>query len=79
MTEPNQCPFCGEVGSYENRAFKQAKKRRCKNDKCRVMFFKEEASKATEIESGLQEFKEVSDKLDELDGEKLEKIKEKIE
>jgi len=79
MTESNECPFCGEVGSYVNRAFKKAGKRRCKNGKCRVMFFMEEAEKAKEIESGLGDFREAVDGLeDELSEEKIKKIKEKI-
>lgn len=73
------CPHCGETGSYVNRAFKKAGKRRCKNGKCRVMFFKEEAEKAEEIEEGLNKFREtVEDLEDEISEDKLEEIKEKI-
>lgn len=74
-----KCPYCGEHGSYENRAFKKAGKVRCKNGKCRVMFFTEQAQKATEIESGMEEFKEKLESVDgEVDKEDIDKLKDAL-
>lgn len=78
MVKRNECPCCKEVGTYENRAFKKAKKRRCKNDSCRVMFFKEEESKSTEIDAGIDQIEDAAESLDDLDSEKVEELKEEL-
>lgn len=74
-----QCPYCTENGSYQNRAFKKAGKVRCKNGKCRVMFFSEEAEKAEEIEQGMEDFKQTLEQVeDSVDKEQVEKLKDAI-
>lgn len=67
----NRCPNCGEVGSFENRAFKRRGIRRCKNEACRIRFFNEEVPDE-EAEFNPESVKKA------MDYEKLEKLRDAV-